>query len=58
MHRRRIKTEEKAKAVAAGWGDRIAAILCYTSYFEYFPPGWFEEKNNGYLAEWMLWKNG
>ena len=39
MHRRRIKTEEEAKAVSAGWGDRIAAILCYTSYFEYFPPG-------------------
>ena len=45
-HGRKIKTEENAKVVAAGWGK-----YCRTRYF---PPGSFWRK--GYFAEWMLWK--
>ena len=26
-------TEEKAKVVAAVWGDKIVSILCHASYF-------------------------
>ena len=37
-HRRRIKTEEKAKVVASVWGDPIYSIPCRASCFE---PGWF-----------------
>ena len=40
-HRRRIKTEEKAKVVAAAWGTAlIDSIPCHPSYFA---PGQFEE---------------
>ena len=59
LHRRRIKTEEKAKVVAALWGTELIQILAYLAIFL---PEWFEEKdehkNNGNLMEWMLWKNG
>ena len=40
FHRRRIKTEEKAKVGAAAWGGRIDFIPCRASYFA---PGRFEE---------------
>ena len=33
MPRIRIFTEEKAKVVAASWGDRITSIPCRASYF-------------------------
>ena len=36
-----LYTEEKAKVVAASWGDRIASITCCTSYFA---PGRVEEQ--------------
>ena len=39
-HTRRIKTEEKAKVVAAV--ERIDQIPCGASYFA---PGWFEERD-------------
>ena len=39
VHRRRIYTEEKAKVVAAEFGDRIYKIPCHASYFA---PGRFE----------------
>ena len=39
-HRRRINTEEKAKVVAASWGDRIYSNPCLASYFAL---GRFEE---------------
>ena len=32
-HRRMLKKEEKAKVVAAVWGDRIDSIHCRASYF-------------------------
>ena len=31
--RRRIKTEEKAKVVAAVWGTEFDLFPCHTSYF-------------------------
>ena len=39
-HRRMIYTEEKAKVIAAVWGNRIYSIRCSAGYFE---PGQFEE---------------
>ena len=33
LHRRRIKTEEKATVVTAVWGDIICSIPCHASYF-------------------------
>ena len=39
-HRRKFYTEEKAKVVAAAWGDRFYSIPCRASYFA---PGRFEE---------------
>ena len=40
---RRINTEEKAKVVAAVWGDRIAWRIGWIG------PGWFEENNEFFL---------
>ena len=51
QHRRRIKTEEeKAKVLPCCLGDGIDSSPCRTSYF---PPGWFEEKDEyRVLATW------
>ena len=53
-HRRRIKTEEKAKVVATAWG-----MIQFLATLAVFPKddlkkGWLDK---GYLVEWMLWKN-
>ena len=57
-HRRRIKTESKAKFIAAVWGTEFIKVL---TPLDIFHQDDFEEnvgKNKGYLTEWMLWKNG
>ena len=45
--KRRIKTEEKAKVVAAAWEDRINSMSYYASYFA---PERFEEKDDFVLG--------
>ena len=53
-HRRRIKTEEKTKVVAAVWGAELIQFLATLDIFHHDN---FDEKgeyNKGYLTEWML----
>ena len=47
-HRRRIKTDEKAKVVAAVWGTELIQNLAELA----IPLGWFE----GWLEKWLLGK--
>ena len=56
IHRRRIKTEEKVKVVAAVWGtqDRSESIHCRASYFAYDD---FEEKDEIILFFISYWCN-
>ena len=45
---------QKAKVVAAAWGQNIASIPCRASYFA---PGWLEEKDDLHkddLKNWMI----
>ena len=52
--KKKKKTEEKAKVVAAVWGDGIDSAPCCTTDLA---PGWFEEMDEykiEHLVEWML----
>ena len=48
-HRRRIKTEEKAKVVMAAWGAALIQFLAVLAISAYFAPGKFEEQDEGGL---------
>ena len=52
--RRKIKTEEKAKVVAAVWGTELNQFLAALDTFHQDDFEEKDEKNKGYLAEWML----
>ena len=52
--RRRIRTEEKAKVVAAVWGAEFIQIPCL---FSCFAPGRFEEKDEFILFCISSWWN-
>ena len=51
-HRRRIKTEEKAKVVTAVWGTELIQIYCRASYFA---QGLFEQRDHFILFFISLW---
>ena len=59
FHRRRIKTEEKAKVIPAAWGTELIQFLAALAIWHH--AGWFEEKDEYYSTmaisvDWMLWK--
>ena len=55
--RRGTDTEEKAKVVAAAWGTELIKFLAALPILHQAD---FKKRitRDGYLVEWMLWKNG
>ena len=50
--------QKKAKVVAAVWGTELIQFLAPLNIFHQDDFEEKDEKNKGFLAEKMLWKNG